>query len=135
MKNIFMFALTIMLASSAAFADEPPMDSDAPITCPEKVEDVAKMIISLSTCYDASRAANQCALGSSADVQIAGAAKLVCLKEAGNLSNSDQALLTEMTKRCVEAYQGKQGTMFMSMAAFCELKAAEFINSVQSNPL
>lgn len=138
MKKLILSVLVVM--SAAAFAAEPPpvdpsVDPSAPIVCPTTAENIATMISLASSCYEASSIANQCAYGSSADLQIVAAAKDICVKEAGPLSKADQSLLTRMSKRCVQAYKGQQGTMYMSMMAFCELKAVEFINSVQSKVL
>jgi hypothetical protein len=79
------------------------------------------------TCAEASKLAQACALGSSIDVHIAGAAGEVCLKEGGKLSKSDSILLKTMRARCVKAYSNQQGTIYRSINSFCQLSAIEFV--------
>lgn len=107
--------------------------SDTQIDCPESNEEIVALINASNVyCKDAIDIATQCSFGSSRDLEIVGAAKVVCLKEAGILSRADQKLLTAMENRCNKAYQRLPGTMYMSMNAFCHLQAVDFIRGVQT---
>lgn len=109
---------------------------DSAFVCPESNREIVALITAQDVyCSDAVNIASQCAFGSSRDLEIAGAAKSVCLKEAGQLSTADQSLLASMEARCNQTYSGLAGTMYMSMNAFCHLQAVEFIRSVQSEDL
>lgn len=141
MKKLILASLIALSATVFAAPQDPasgsplplPMDANGNLVCPQKIEDIVTLIQSRNSCFEVVDVATKCAWGSSADLQIAGAAREVCLKEAGAISKADQALLARMDKRCAASVKGQQGTMYMSIAAFCRLKAADFINGVQSS--
>ncbi len=140
MKTLILVSL--LAASFNSFATCEVMDENVPsyceedvkpvprteeITCSPDAEVVIAQISAKKTCAEASKLAETCAWGSSIDVQIAGAAGDVCLKEGGKLSKADTALLDRMSARCVKAYSNQQGTIYRSINAFCHLSAIEFI--------
>lgn len=86
------------------------------------------------SCSEAFEIARACAMGSSKDIETVGAAISVCDAEYGGreaLKESDKFLYQALIVRCSEAFQGKEGTMYQSLAAFCKLDAAKFINSIK----
>lgn len=120
MKTLMLICALVL--STAAFAQEE-------VCSPDAAEIITK-IEAQTTCYDASRIAENCAWGSTVDVGIAGAAYAVCLKEAGKLTSSDKALLKKMEVRCAKAWSNRDGTMYRSIHSFCRLNALQFINGV-----
>ena len=127
MKKIILLAILTTLSSISLASDEQ-------IVCSNSSSEIVVMIKAPGTyCFQAKEIANQCAFGSSRDLETAGAATEVCLKEAGKLSSADQNLLAVMENRCNQTYANQQGTMYQSMNAFCHLDAVSFIRNLQSN--
>lgn len=96
----------------------------ASVDCPSDADAIIKLIQNQVSCYEAQGVAEQCAYGSAIDTQIAGAAYEACSKNFSKLNRKDKKLLSQMEDRCTQKYGKKQGTMYLSMAAFCRLSAA-----------
>jgi hypothetical protein len=79
------------------------------------------------SCDDAAAIAEKCALGASGDVATAGAASKICQADH---PKSDKTLFENLAKRCVAKYANKQGTMYQSAAAFCELQIAVLLSDL-----
>lgn len=121
MKNALI--LLFSLFSLSVFAQEE-------ITCSPDAGEVLEQINLTSSCYQASEVAKACAWGSSVDVGFVAAASEKCIKEVGAISKKDKRLLKTLNKRCNKTYASKQGTMFQSMNAFCQLDALTFVVNV-----
>lgn len=122
MKHLFLASLFLLAAP--AFAEE--------IACPSDGEQLVKNIQSQTSCYEATKLARACAWGSSFDVQVAGSAVEVCAKDYKKISRADQKILTYMNDKCAKKYEKMQGTMYISMAAFCQLQASEYWAEIYS---
>jgi hypothetical protein len=124
---------SLLLILVAAIFSFNILASDTTIVCPDSNAGIVALINAPEVyCNDAINIASQCAFGSSRDLEITGAAKVLCLKEAGKLSNEDQKLLNTLEERCNKTFSKLQGTLFLSLNAFCHLQAASFIRNVQS---
>lgn len=88
-----------------------------------------QLIENSGTCYEAAGLARACAWGSSLDVSTAGLAAMVCQNELSSLSPEEPTahLLDAMTQACNSKYATAEGTLAMSMAAFCRLDALAWI--------
>ena len=127
MKSLLIFLLTSIFTF-------PILANENSIDCPNSSRGIVALIqASDIACFQAVNIANDCALGSAEDLKIAGAASNVCLKEAGTLSASDTKLLAAMKDRCNQTFKDKSGTLYLSLNAFCQLKAVEFIRNVQAD--
>lgn len=118
----FLVLLALTTSMSAFSADQCSPDAD---------ETIAR-ISEKTSCYEAKALAEECSWGSSIDVQIAGAAADVCLREAGTLSFSDMELLELMMSRCDKAYADLEGSLYRSANSFCKLEATQFITNLQN---
>jgi hypothetical protein len=115
--------LATLAISSPALADD---------TCPVKsttFDDRAKAVAKAKTCEDAASIAEKCAFGSSADVQIAGAAIEVCKRDFAR-NKDDTALHDKLAKRCATKYEKMQGTIYISYAVFCQLDVAKLFSGL-----
>ncbi len=118
MKHVLLLVLFVSTLG-AAVAD----DCADPSKTIERIE-------KMTSCYEAATLARECAFGSSLDIQIAGAAGDVCVKETRKMTPADQKLLGTMQARCSKAYARRIGSLYRSMHSFCNLSALEFINGV-----
>lgn len=102
----------------------------------DKPDIIATLISQSPSCSDAAQLARSCAWGSSQDVATASAAYGVCAKQLESLNPSQKALalLTTMKDLCNERYAQQQGTIFLSMNAYCHLNALEWIVNVELPP-
>jgi hypothetical protein len=119
-KRVFVVLVTLVATSSMA------------VTCPvefgtDKYLDlVGQAIQSTKSCYEGAEIAKACALGASGDVFTAGVAEYQCREEFwSKLTQSDRATFLHLRDRCTEKYKDKQGTMYLSMEAFCRLSVSE----------
>jgi hypothetical protein len=133
MKTMFALALSCLFLP-LAHADTPSLcvyqgkdissDADAIITA----------VAAQPTCWEATRLAESCEWGSSIDVQIAGTASEKCGAELkkNKPTKADSALLTSMFNACNAKWAKKEGTMYLSFNAFCQLKAVEWMVNLTS---
>lgn len=96
---------------------------------PDYVIKVEARIAKAKSCDAAYEIASACALGSSVDTTIAGAAVPVCEKGAV-LNSIDRAAYAVLKQHCDDKYADQQGTMFISFTAFCHLDAARAISTI-----
>jgi hypothetical protein len=120
MKNLLIAAL--FLLAIPAFAEEQ--------ACPADGEKLIASIAAQSSCYEAAKLARACAWGSSFDAHVAGAAVAVCAKDYKKISSKDKQVLDYMGQQCSKKYEKMQGTMYISMNAFCHLTASEFWSEI-----
>ena len=117
-------AVLLLLAGTAA------ADDACPAHGPEYLDTVVKQMKG-KRCGEAAAIAEKCQLGASGDVVIAGAASKIC---QGEHAKADKPLYTQLAKRCAAKYAGKQGTMYQSFAAFCELDVARLFAQLDAKP-
>lgn len=86
------------------------------------------LIENSESCYQAAELAKACAWGSSMDSMTAGTAYNVCAVEfeAQNPSVRLQKLLGIMEGFCSDKYEQMDGSMYLSMNAFCYLSSIEW---------
>lgn len=119
MLKYVLFAVSFV--SSSAFADcvvDGKDVFDQPSVFLQAIDDAR-------TCDKAKSLAKSCAYGSSLDEITAGIAYAVCEVEFYRYfpDNSDEALLEKDIEECASNYGGKQGTIYLSMQAYCNLDA------------
>lgn len=91
------------------------------------------MIKATKSCDDADKIATQCAWGSSADVQIAGAANDVCANAfPGRLTAAHQRAYPTLIDACKTKYAEMQGSMDLSAEAFCEESVGKLFSDLYS---
>lgn len=124
-------ALILIIAFVANFAY-----ADGPLTCSidgvDVSSDLQKIVAGVKAAKDCDKAyefASACAWGSSADTQIAGAAADICSNEmkANKADAADHRLLTQLFNACIEKWGKKQGTLYISADAFCQLEAIKWM--------
>lgn len=124
------------LISSASFAAAEDIGvgcvDDTGTSILNQPEAIQKQISQKEFCYEAVDIARACQHGSSLDVDTAAAASQVCEKELSTHQPTvdDWALLARMKKRCDEQYGQQEGTMYLSVNAFCQLDATHWITDV-----
>ncbi|MBX3157141.1 MAG: hypothetical protein KF773_14290 [Deltaproteobacteria bacterium] len=123
MRTLLIISLLAM--SSAAAADSCPVKNTGSTFLTDLVKEIGKA----KTCDGAASLAEKCALGASGDAVIAGAAVDVCKKDFAK-SKDDTALHDKLAKRCGAKYEKMQGTMYVSMAAFCALDVAKLLSNL-----
>jgi hypothetical protein len=104
-------------------------------TCPFNIpEDGAKIIQAVAqtgTCQASAALAEACAFGSSMDAQIVQGANKVCINDFANKMGKQTAATYDLfLKKCRTKYADKQGTMYISFAAFCELEVNKFFSDM-----
>ena len=112
-----------------------PAAADCPVKHAPKgnyLDEIVKAMKGTS-CAEAEQLAAQCAMGSSGDTQIAGTATAICQKDFAS-NKDDKALFSKLSKRCAAKYAKSEGTMYMSMAAFCELDVAKLLSMLNRSP-
>ena len=112
--------------------------AQATLTCPAAgtpgaLDKTVALVNAAQSCYDASNIATQCAWGSSADIQIAGAATTICEKDFPNMTAPDKALYKSLDNRCGAAYSGAQDSISKSAEALCNLSAARFFSDIYNS--
>lgn len=90
--------------------------------CALTMETQVEHVRATQDCVRGADLAYNCVWGSSADVQIAGAAITLC--EAG-IAERHQAGYRRAITRCERKYRHKEGTMYQSAYALCHLMVAE----------
>lgn len=97
-------------------------------------EEFNLLIESAKSCYEAVQLAEACAWGSSMDAVTAGTAYGVCEKELQENKPTQklESLLFEMQTACAEKYEGMEGTLYISMQAYCSLSAIEWVLNIAS---
>jgi hypothetical protein len=95
---------------------------------------IIERIAAESYCFDAVEFAIACSYGTSIDEHIAGAAKRVCRSqlEQSKPSRENLELLSRMENACAEIWLKKEGTMYVSINAFCELRAVEWMTTLNA---
>jgi hypothetical protein len=127
--NKIIVALGLLMLPVCGFAD---------VQCPAAGEDGAlgktvAMIKAAKSCYDADQIATQCAWGSSADVEIAGAAGDICANAfRGKLTAVDKKAYLTLIHKCQIKYANIQGTMYISAEAFCEESVGKLLSDLYS---
>lgn len=129
MKMILTILLTIGVslgASAAECVDQNGKDIS------HEPDVFQKLISAKATCSEATELAEACAYGSSIDVRTAGLAMNVCDKQikAAKPSSQDQQLLKTMRARCGKKYDHMDGTMYLSMNAYCQLQATLWLSNL-----
>lgn len=124
-------AIVSSILSVSAFAKNMCVDSRGRDIW-QKPEVFQKLISEQTSCHDAAELATACAWGSSLDVSTAGIAIDICGKQLkkNQPQPNDLALMKQMEKRCDREYQDMQGTMYMSMNAYCHLEAIRWLVGV-----
>lgn len=122
----FLLATVAVSASVSAAAADPA----CPAHDASYVDHVAASMTGKS-CADAARIAETCALGVSSDVQIASAAAKVCRADFAS-RRDDVALFAQLAKRCEAKFAKQDGTMYVSMEAYCELRVAALLSSLNT---
>lgn len=96
-------------------------------SCPYKmgtstyIDNVTKAVAKQKTCQSAAALAYACAMGSSGDLQPVGEAITKCEAIAKpHLTARDNANIKSANAKC-DKENNQQGTMYMSMKAFCHL--------------
>ncbi len=87
------------------------------------------LIAKSEACHEAVQLAEACAWGSSMDVSTVSEAYGVCQNElyAQNPQTKLVEQLNNMNEMCRERYEKEQGTLYMSLRAYCSLSAIEWI--------
>lgn len=89
------------------------------------------------SCFQAVKMAQYCGWGSSADVSIVSSAAEVCTKELekNNPSKELNSLLKSMQNMCLQKYEKRDGTIYISMGAYCDLSALEWVTGLSASAL
>ncbi len=127
MKTVF-FLLAVALSCTYSHQAQA-------VNCPADAYEIEQMISSAGSCYEAVKIANECAWGSSVDVGLAGAASDICLKNYAQWSNKHKMVLATLAEDCDAKYAGQQGTMYLSMNAFCKLGVIQVISDLNEEVL
>lgn len=112
----FLFAATLFLL--------PGPHAHAAQDCPagsSQLDAIVKAVEAAPTCSAAYRIMEACAFGSSADVQTGAAVVQKCEKV---MATTRRTAFQRESKACAARYAKMEGTMYISMAAFCSAKAA-----------
>ncbi len=124
-----LFVLTILFSQLVASAECIDANGEDIYSRPEIF---SVLIENSETCYEAKQLAEACAYGSSLDAMTAGLAYGVCESElqAQDPSQELVKLLTKMEGLCADKYEQMDGTMYISMNAFCYLSSIEWILNI-----
>lgn len=114
MKPILLTLLLLLHPVAVQAAQDCPAASN-------QLDVVVNAIDASPTCAAAYRIMEACAFGSSADVQTGTA---VIRKCETAMAASRRASFQRESKACAAKYARMEGTMYLSMAAFCAAKAA-----------
>ncbi|MGZ3807860.1 MAG: hypothetical protein ACXVCE_07225, partial [Bacteriovorax sp.] len=90
------------------------------------------VITQSASCYEASEVASACALGASGDVYTVGAAVARCEKDMPKMSEKDAATYSYLNEKCNDKYASMEGTLYMSMNAFCHLSVTKLFDELLS---
>jgi hypothetical protein len=127
MIKILVLVFSLVAISAHADAVAKPAEE----ACPSDGEKLLAKVEAAEGCYAAAKIAEDCAWGSSFDVQLAGIARTKCessfMKKA---IKDDKGLYAKIRKRCEQVYSKKDGTLYRSAQAFCELSAAQIFSNL-----
>lgn len=125
----YFMVLLVMTVGFAASADD----------CPAQIGDqnyltkVTTAIHAKKTCEDGATVAEACSLGASGDIAIAGSAQTQCEGDfLKKLSKGDLQTYRDLLAKCDAKYRGQEGTMYLSMNAFCHLQVARLYSELYS---
>ena len=93
-------------------------------------EAIIHAIHEAQTCADAVSVAEQCAYGSSFDVQTTGVAKEKCEKDFQNITPAQELSYSVLVEACYAKYQNEGGTMYRSFESFCALSVAKTMSGI-----
>lgn len=96
------------------------------------LEKVADLATNASSCYEASEIVDACALGASGDVYTVGAAIDRCQKDFPVMTPEYQQNFSFLNNKCTEKYESMEGTLYLSMNAFCHLSVSKLFNELLS---
>jgi hypothetical protein len=110
--------------------------ADGESSCPVEgdAEKVLDAIERGGNCYTAVKIAESCAWGSSIDVQFVSAATDVCARGFSAMSADAKTDYKTLVERCGGKYANEPGTLYRSMAAFCQLEVTSFFNTLYPEP-
>lgn len=114
MRPVFLAVILFLPTAAAEAAQDCPAGSS-------QLDAVVKAVEAAPTCAAAYRIMEACAFGSSADVQTGAAVVQKC---EGVIPSGRRAAFQRESKACAAKYAKMDGTMYLSMAAFCSAKAA-----------
>ena len=125
----YFVVLFVMAVGLAASADD----------CPAQIGDqnyltkVTTAIRAKKACEDGATVAEACALGASGDISIAGSAQTQCEGDfLKKLSKTDAQTYHDLMAKCDTKYSGHDGTMYLSMNAFCHLQVSRLYSELYS---
>jgi hypothetical protein len=126
-SSMMVAAIAVLGFSVSAMADDCPVK----IGSPSYMSDVIKAVNAANGCYSASQVAQSCAMGSSGDGSIAGAARVKCEADfVKKAPKADLATYQALLQKCTNKYKNMQGTMYISMNAFCHLQVAALFSEL-----
>jgi hypothetical protein len=126
MKNTFIFA-TLILSSSLSFAAKCPIQFGTN----NYLDKVVVRISQTSSCEAAAKMAESCALGASGDLKIAPAAVQKCEADfVSKMDSEETKTYKNLRTRCQTKYENQQGTIYLSMMAFCQLNVSRLFSSL-----
>jgi hypothetical protein len=97
-------------------------------------EKIEQAIEQSTSCFDATNIAERCAFGSTMDIQFVGRASEVCGKSFDQMTAEDKAAYERLLGVCAQKYENEMGTMYRSMAAFCQLEVTKTFNLFYPEP-
>jgi hypothetical protein len=128
MKGFFLSALLFASTASA---------KDCPVTFGDEMflDKVATAIHAAKSCGEAGELAQACALGASGDVSTAVTAERKCgLDFWTKLTPEEKKHYNGLQAKCDAKYAGRDGTIYISAAAFCRLSVARLYSDLYTQP-
>ena len=124
MKKSFLIAALLVFGTTLHAMENCPVELDE-----NYLDKVAQIITDSASCWEASEVADACALGASGDVYTVGAAIARCERDMPVMTPADSTMYQSLNDRCTEKYSKMEGTLYMSMNAFCHLDVTRlFLN-------
>lgn len=127
-KSILIIAL-LAIGSVANALENCPVDFGTV----NYLERVGQIITDSGSCYEASEVADACAIGASGDVYTVGTAIARCEKDMPVMSKEDATMYKTLNDKCTDKYSKLEGTMYMSMNAFCHLQVTRLFLDILSH--
>lgn len=127
-KSILLLTIALCASFSAHALDKCPVDFGND----DYLQKVSDVITNSASCYEASEVADACALGASGDVYTVGSAIARCEKDIPAMSEKDAKTYSELNQKCQDKYSSMEGTLYMSMNAFCHLSVTKLFNELLS---
>lgn len=128
MKKTLLVAFLALFTMSVFAVDQCPVEFGTE----NYLEKVAEVITDADSCYTASDLADACALGASGDVYTVGAAITRCEKEMPIMSKADAKIYKTLKSKCEKKYSKLEGSMYISMNAFCHLQVTKLFQELLS---